>query len=108
MDLDEEEGDDTFADGMTLNTTSELANNARRDMGLRTRVRSPSPAGSASSIEELERPRSTSRKNLKATPENVQLATMNAIKETMKMMKSVKRKRKESSSDSDDNHVQAR
>ena len=40
---------------------------------------------------------------MKATPENVQLVTMNAIKETMKMMKSVKRKRKESSSDSDDN-----
>ena len=48
----EDEGDDTFAGIMDeADTTKRLAEQARRNTGL---MRSPSPAGSASSIEELE------------------------------------------------------
>ena len=104
MDLDEHdnEAEDTFANEKDMNTTAELVRNARRDIGLR--AKSPSPAGSASSLEDIEEvsQRRRPRKSLKTNAEAVKMVTMNVVKETMKMMKSVKRKRDASSSESDD------
>ena len=102
MDLDDEGMEDTFDQSETLNRTSELVSNARKDMGLR--ARSPSPAGSASSIEEIpEVPqKGKSRRSVRATTDAVHLATtMTALQKTIKLM-SGKRKRKDSSTDSED------
>ena len=104
MDLDDEnaDADDTFASDGVHEQTRELVSNARRDMGLR--ARSPSPAGSASSVEDIVEisQRKKARKSLKANSEAVKLVTRNVVKETMKMMKHVKRKRDESTSESED------
>ena len=102
MDLDDEGMEDYFDQSETLNRTSELVSNARKDMGLR--ARSPSPAGSASSIEEIpEVPqKGKSRRSVRATTDAVHLATtMTALQKTIKLM-SGKRKRKDSSTDSED------
>ena len=90
MDLDDEDNinaDDTFASDGVQDRTTELVRNARRDMGLT--IRSPSPAGSASSVEHVEEisKRKKSRKSLKANSEAVKMVTRNVVKETMKMMK---------------------
>ena len=102
MDLDDQEAEDTFATDKDGNTTAELVRNARRDLGIRQK--SPSPAGSASSLEDIQEivQKKKPRKHLRTSSEAVKMVTMNALKETMKMMKNVKRKRDASSSDSED------
>ena len=116
MDLDaEDDGDDTFAGNIEeADTTRRLAEQARRDTGL---TRSPSPAGSASSIEELEmegtrmtRQRKDHGRVQKTRPTSSQAVakiTLHAVKETMKMCAKEmrygkRRKDPESDSDSDD------
>ena len=102
MDLDDQEAEDTFATDKDGNTTADLVRNARRDLGIRQK--SPSPAGSASSLEDIQEivQKKKPRKHLRTSSEAVKMVTMNALKETMKMMKNVKRKRDASSSDSED------
>ena len=94
MDLDDENDnqDDTFLGTGTGNTTAELASQARRDTGLRTR--SPSPAGSVSSLDEVVALPKKKRQNkqLSNSSQAVKL-TLNALKETMKMRNYGKRKR---------------
>jgi hypothetical protein len=104
MDLDDENDnqDDTFLGTGTGNTTAELASQARRDTGLRTR--SPSPAGSVSSLDEVVALPKKKRQNkqLSNSSQAVKL-TLNAVKETMKMMNYGKRKRMDDeSSESED------
>ena len=111
MDLDAE-GDvnDTFGGDFVVNTTAQLVNNVRRDTGLQER--SPSPAGSASSLEGLHTDIdvSTSRKRKdngrsqkQMSASSVAKITMNAVKETMKLMNHGKRRKvAESSTDSED------
>jgi hypothetical protein len=105
MDLDDEndnQENDTFLGTNAGNITAELASQARRDTGLRTR--SPSPAGIVSSQEDIS-DMLRKRRQTKQLPNSSQAVklTLNAVKETMKMMNYGKRKRMaDSSSESED------
>ena len=80
------------------NNTEILARTVRRDLGLRQK--SPSPLGSASSIEEVAMEKASSR-SLNNSRKAMRM-TMNVVKQTVKAMKSGKRKREESGSSSED------
>ena len=112
MDLDaenDEDIDDTFGGNGARNSTRNLVENVRRDLGLNQR--SPSPAGSASSLEGLDTDSSNKRKKTfnarsqkQMSASSVAKITMNAVKETMKMMSNGKRRKvkDDSSSGSED------
>ena len=100
---------DTFGGNGARNSTRNLVENVRRDLGLNQR--SPSPAGSASSLEGLDTDSSNKRKKTynarsqkQMSASSVAKITMNAVKETMKMMSNGKRRKvmDDSSSGSED------
>ena len=109
LDLDAEGEDDTFlgASG-DLESTRNLAAQARRDTGMMQR--SPSPAGSASSLEGLDmEPRRVAKKRKISkekgiASQTIAKITLNAVKETMRMCakeKNLGRRRKAADSDSE-------
>ena len=111
MDLDEEDGDDTFLATGNANDTVQLAAQARHDTGIRG-GRSPSPLGSATSDEELvvtaaHAPRKSKKAKITASSRSVANTSqalkiqLNAMKETMKLMNSRGKKRKGDVSSSD-------
>ena len=90
LDLDAEGEDDTFlGTNGDLESTRNLAAQARRDTGMMQR--SPSPAGSASSLEGVDmEPRRISKKRKISkekgiASQTIAKITLNAVKETMRM-----------------------
>ena len=98
IDLEEEEGDDTFVVTGNMSDTAQLAAQARRDTGIRER--SPSPLGSATSEEEMFVTASRKPKKAKSTSRSVSNSSqalkiqLQAMKETMKLMSNRGKKRK--------------
>ena len=108
VDLDEDEvqniNDDTFRDDNEHDSTVNILNRVSREGG---RVRSPSPAGSASSVEEIQRQNRTSPKSKRRKTGNstsMSRIVMETMKETMKFCSRKKRKAEDSDSESDEDH----
>ena len=99
IDLEDEEGDDTFLGTGDVNDTAQLAARARRDAGIGER--SPSPLGSATSEEEMvvTAPQKSKKNKITSTRSmaNCSLALkiqLHTMKETMKLMNQRGKKRK--------------